>query len=195
MRSVFSFLALLPALVAQSAATFETASIHPTPEGPCEQSMIQPMTGGGLRTECMTLKAMMVWAYQVQNYQVSGGPAWVESANWNILARGPAMESALEYEKMTDDQRRQSSALVRRRLQALFADRFGLVVGREAREQPVYLLTAGKNGSKLKESEDQSKSGMVRGGRGLLIARGGCWKRRRNFWVSSLDGRYWTERV
>jgi uncharacterized protein (TIGR03435 family) len=159
-------------LTAQPAPTFETASIKPAePGGPC-QSMIEPMTGGGLRVNCVGLKTLVTWAYQVQNYQVSGGPAWMESTNWNIMAKGPSVEGATEYEKMTDAQRKQSSELVRHRLQALLADRFQLTLRRESREQAVYALIVAKNGPKLKESEDQSKSGMIARGRGRLLSRG-----------------------
>jgi uncharacterized protein (TIGR03435 family) len=170
------FLAILAApifLIAQPTQTFETASIKPVEQGGSCQSMIEPMTGGGLRVDCVGLKSLITWAYQVQNYQVNGGPGWMETANWNILARGPAVEGAIEYEKMTDDQRKQSSELVRKRLQSLLAERFQLTLRRESREQSVYALTIGKGGAKLKESEDQSKSGMVARGRGRLLCRGG----------------------
>jgi uncharacterized protein (TIGR03435 family) len=156
-----------------SAQSFETASIKPVePGGPC-QSMIAPMTGGGLRVECVGLTSLITWAYQVQNYQLSGGPAWIHSTSWNIMAKAPAVEGAIEYENMTDDQRKESSALARKRLQNLLAERFQLTLRRESREQSVYTLTIGRAGPKLKESEDQSKSGMVARGRGRLICRGG----------------------
>jgi uncharacterized protein (TIGR03435 family) len=165
-------LAIPVLLSAQASPTFEAASIKPVESGaPC-QSMIEPMTGGGLRVDCVGLKTLLTWAYQVQNYQLSGGPAWMHSISWNIIAKGPSIEGALEYEKMTDAQRKQSSELVRQRLQALLADRFQLAIRRESREQPVYLLTVAKNGPKLKESEDQSKSGMIARGRGRLLSRG-----------------------
>ncbi len=160
-------------LAAQPASTFETASIKPHEPGtPCE-GMIQPMTGGGLRVNCVSVKVLITWAYQVQNYQLSGGPGWLSDTQWMILAKGPAVEGALEYEKMTDAQRTASSELVRGRLQALLADRFQLKLRREAREQSVYVLTLAKAGPKLKESEDQSKSGMIVRGRGRLMSRGG----------------------
>jgi uncharacterized protein (TIGR03435 family) len=173
MSKVLLILAAPMLLAAQPVTTFETASIKPVePGGPC-QSMIEPMTGGGLRVNCVGIKTLVTWAYQVQNYQVSGGPGWMESTSWNILAKGPSMEGAIEYEKMTDDQRKQSAELVRRRLQALLADRFQLALRRESREQAIYALTVGKGGPKLKESEDQSKSGMVARGRGRLLSKGG----------------------
>src|ERR1043165_9835594 len=99
----------LPLLVAQETPVFETAAIKPVAvDAPCSNgSMIQPMTGGGLRVECKSLKPMFTWAYQVQNFQISGCPAWVESARWNIMAKADAAAGAgaLEYEKMSDAQR------------------------------------------------------------------------------------------
>jgi len=82
------------------------------------------------------------------------------------------MERAIEYEKMTDAQRKQSSELVRQRLQALLADRFRLALRRESREQVVYALVVAKNPPTLKESQDQTKSGMIARGRGRLLGRG-----------------------
>ena len=165
-----------PLLLAQEAAVFETAAIKPVAiDAPCSNgSMIQPMTGGGLRVECMSLKPMLTWAYQVQNFQISGGPAWVESMRWNIMAKADAAAGAgaLEYEKMSDAQRAQTLERVRRRLQALLAERFQLVIRRESREQAVYSLTVAKGGPKLKESENQSASGFIRGGRNEVISKG-----------------------
>jgi uncharacterized protein (TIGR03435 family) len=91
---------------------------------------------------------------------------------WNILAKGPSVEGALEYEKMTDEQRRQSSSLVRQRLQALLKERFQLNLRRESREQSVSALSLAKTVPKLKEAEDQSSAGMLRRGRGLLVSKG-----------------------
>src|SRR5436190_19133712 len=65
---------------------FDVASIKPTSPD-VHSSMIQPMTGGGLRVEGVNLKVMLAWAYQVQNYQISGGPPWVDSTACDYLAK------------------------------------------------------------------------------------------------------------
>ena len=166
-------------LLAQSAPprpAFETATVKPSPpDGQCA-SMIEPMTGGGLRIACLPLNAILAWTYQVQNYQISGGPGWLTSAHWDILAKpappGPDDGPALEYEKMTDAQRARSSELVRQRLQSLLTERFQLVIRRETREQPAYALTVAKSGPRLKESADQSKSGFLGRGRSQITSRG-----------------------
>ena len=167
---MLKLLALAPVLL--SAQSFETASVKPHEAGgPC-QSMIEPMTGGGLRVDCVNVKLLIAYAYEVQNYQITGGPSWIDSDRWNIIAKAPSVDKALTYENMTDAQRKDSNELIRRRLQALLADQFHLAIRRESREQSVYALTVAKGGPKLKESEDQSKSGLIARGRGRLLSRG-----------------------
>ena len=170
-------LAIPLALAAQAPPAFETASIKPSAAGGCGNgSYVQSMPGGGFRSECVNLKVILTWAYQVQDYQISGGPSWITDVQWNILAKAFAADgagsAALPYEQMTDEQRQQNSTKIRQRVQTLLADQFKLVVRRETREEPVYALVVGKNGPKLKESEDQTKAGFLRRGRGLLTSRG-----------------------
>lgn len=134
------------------------------------------MPGGGFRVECLSLKSIIRWAFEVQNYQVAGGPSWIESDRWNILATAPhpADPSApVEYENMTDAQRKSTMELTRARVRTLLDDRFHLALHREAREQTVYALTIARGGPKLKESADQSKSGLMMGARrGVMESRG-----------------------
>jgi uncharacterized protein (TIGR03435 family) len=84
-----------------------------------------------------SLFALITAAYQVQDYQISGGPAWLKSANFDIDARGP-----VKPDTPIDAQIAQMS-------QALLADRFQLRLHREAREMPIYAILIGRNGPKL----------------------------------------------
>jgi uncharacterized protein (TIGR03435 family) len=177
MKIVLLTSALAVCLFAQSEKTgFEAASIHAVAPGEqCGSSMIGPMPGGGLRVECLSLKSIITWAYEVQNYQVSGGPEWAESLHWMILATAPAPvdpSAPVEYQKMSDAQRKSSMDLVKARLQTLLADRFQLTLRHESREQTVYALTVAKGGSKLREAADQTKSGSLMRGRGRVESKG-----------------------
>ncbi|HLW76109.1 MAG TPA: TIGR03435 family protein [Bryobacteraceae bacterium] len=156
---------------------FEAAAIHAVAPGEqCEQSLIGPMPGGGFRVECLPLKSIVTWAYQIQNYQLDGGPSWVESERWNIRAVAPGKPDPsipTEYEKMSEAQRKDTMETLRARVRTLLADRFQLVLRQESREQTIYALTIARNGPKMKESEDQSKSGFMMGGRrGTIESRG-----------------------
>jgi uncharacterized protein (TIGR03435 family) len=178
MRATLFFFALASAASAQD-PSFETASIKPVAaNAACANgSMIGPMPGGALRVECLPLKAIVAWAFQAQNYQISGLPAWTETERFDIAAKPPEEERAKEpgparYQDMTDEQRARFMDLSRRRLQALLADRFHLVVRHEAREQTAYVLTVAKGGPKMKESADQSAAGGISRGPGRIKGEG-----------------------
>lgn len=152
--------------------TFEVASIKPSP--PDEQHfMIQFQPGGGLRATGVTLKMLITQAYDVREFQVSGGPGWINTERYDIVARPEHnADSDLPPEdprKMSDEQRKTLGEQLRARLVALLADRFRLKVHRETQQAPAYALVVGKNGPKLKQAEAGSEArGRMRMGRGEL---------------------------
>ena len=84
-------------------------------------------------------------AYGVdEDNQVLGGPSWLATNRFNIIAKAPAATPPETLQKM---------------LQTLLADRFKLVVHNDKKSLPVYALTVGKNGLKVKKSEGTSGSG------------------------------------
>ncbi len=142
--------------------TFEVASIKPAnPDTP--GSSIQFMPGGGLRMTNVSLRGMITFAYDVRDFQVSGGAGWVGTERFDVMAR-PEHASAEAVEdpaKMTDQQRRTNRDQITERLRALLADRFQLVVHKETKEEPIYALLVSKNGAKLKEAKAVgSRQGM-----------------------------------
>lgn len=129
-------------LAAQDAA-FEVASIKPTPAD-AQCGMIEPLPGGGLRVDCLSLHTILTWAYEVQDYQVTGGPPWASVTRWNILAK-PATPDPVPAPTGARD-------LVRQRMRTLLTDRFQLLLRHETREGTAYILTVAKNGPKMKEA-------------------------------------------
>jgi uncharacterized protein (TIGR03435 family) len=116
---------------------FEVASIKPS--SPDARGMfISPGPGGGVRITNMTLKEMIVLGWRVQPFQVSGGPSWLDSVHYDVVAKPEAKPKQDELAVM---------------LQALLADRFQLVIRRETKELPLFALVLarkdGKLGSKL----------------------------------------------
>jgi bla regulator protein blaR1 len=115
-----------------------------------------------------------MWAYDVQDYQISGGPSWVGSELWTIVAKatppaaGNPPDGPVEYEKMNGAQQAQYMRSVRERTKALLAERFQLVLRREMREQTAYVLTVAKGGPKMKESAP----GMIGRGNGEILSKG-----------------------
>jgi uncharacterized protein (TIGR03435 family) len=175
--SVGACLALLMAdwLCGQSGTqplTFEVASIKPN-TGDDHRFFIQIQPGGGLRTTGSTLKMLLTLAYDVREFQISGGPGWVNTDRFDIVAKAERSAAAENVpddpRKMTDEQRKTVADQMRERLRALLADRFQLTIHRETKEQSVYALVVGKSGSKLQES--QMKEGNAGRGR-MMMGRG-----------------------
>jgi len=150
-RASLAFLLVCPGF---AQLTFEVASIKPAnPDTP--GSMIQFMPGGGLRMTGVPLRAMITFAYDVRDFQISGGPGWVGTERFDVMARAEhaaPSDSPDDFAKMTDDQRKTARDQMAERLRALLADRFQLEVHKETKDQPIYALVVSKNGAKLKEA-------------------------------------------
>lgn len=161
-----------------SPLTFEVASIKPSGSDDRRVSiMMQP--GGGLRTTGSTLKMLLTMAYDVREFQISGGPAWINTDRYDIVAKAERSAGADnppgDPRTMTDEQRKTVGDQMRERLRALLADRFQLTLRRETKEQSVYALVVAKSGSKLQESQTKEGAGphgMLRMGRGEFSGQG-----------------------
>jgi uncharacterized protein (TIGR03435 family) len=123
------------AQVAPPAATpsFEVASIKRNTSGDGFITMGMP-PGGRLTMINFPVRQMIVRAYQVQPYQVSGGPSWITSDRFDITAK--AAENATPQ---------QLNAM----LQALLASRFKLKVHKETRDSDIYRLVKARADGKL----------------------------------------------
>ncbi len=89
-----------------------------------------------------TLRVMLAAAFNLTPRAVSGGPSWVDSDRYDIVAKAPGEVRPSTYEQM---------AMLRK----LLTDRFKLTFHREKKEFAIYALTiASKDskGSKLKAS-------------------------------------------
>jgi len=136
--------------------TFEVASIKPAnPDTP--GTSIQFMPGGGLKMTGIPLRGMITFAYDVRDFQVSGGPGWIGSERFDVMARpdaAAAVDGQVDFAKMNDAQRKTMRDQISERLRALMADRFQLAVHKETKDQPIYALVVSKNGSKLQETKE-----------------------------------------
>jgi uncharacterized protein (TIGR03435 family) len=139
----------------QPTLTFEVASIKPASTD-AKGSSIQFMPGGGLSMTNIPLRAMITFAYDVRDFQISGGPGWVGTERFDVRAKAErtASDGPVDLAKMTDDQRKTVREQIAERLRALLADRFQLAVHKETKDQPIYALIVSKNGAKLKEAKE-----------------------------------------
>lgn len=81
-----------------------------------------------------TLRRLMVEAWQIPYAQITGGPAWVNSDEFDLDARPGKATSSAEYGVM---------------LRALLAERFRLITHVEQRERKLYSLGVVRGGARL----------------------------------------------
>jgi uncharacterized protein (TIGR03435 family) len=142
---------------APSQQDFEVASIRRSEPGNLRGSTFEFLPGGGLRIANGTLRAILETAYDVREFQILGGPGWVNSERYDILAR--SADSLSNEAGATNDVK-----VVRLRLQALLRQRFNLEVHRETRELPEYALEVAKKGPKLIQDDASNGSNNARTG-------------------------------
>jgi hypothetical protein len=134
-RSLLVIAATIATLaVAQSPLSFEVASVKPF-QGLATEVYVH-VSGPKVTISEYGLLGLVMAAYKVEPWQISGGPAWLESDRFNIVANAPGDV------RPTDDQ-------IQRMLQSLLADRFQLKVHRDRRERLIYALVVDKKGPKL----------------------------------------------
>jgi uncharacterized protein (TIGR03435 family) len=116
---------------------FEVASIKPSAAlGDMRFKIGIHIDGAQVRCTYLSLADYIRIAYRVKTYQISG-PDWISTDRFDISAKLP--EGAT---------REQVPAMVK----ALLEDRFQIKLHRASKEFPVYGLTVGKGGPKMKES-------------------------------------------
>jgi uncharacterized protein (TIGR03435 family) len=127
--------------------TFDVASIHETNPG-AEMHLV----GGGftphttnLKLENIELSWLIEIAYGVDNYQISGQPAWAGRTTFTVQAKSDA---AADQKMATLDQD-QLKLEQQHMVQAFLAERFNLKTHWETKEGDVYNLVVAKGGPRL----------------------------------------------
>jgi uncharacterized protein (TIGR03435 family) len=163
-------LLLSAAVVAQTAEPqleFELASIRSA--DPMGRGQFQIHPGGTLDFRAVSLRLMILWAYDIRDFQLSGGPAWTANDRYDVMAKTAknGLESETASKATATEDGTPATDPIRFRLQALLADRFHLKLHREIKLLSAYALVVGKNGPKLKEN-DAPLRGWMQWGNGRL---------------------------
>ncbi|HUA20871.1 MAG TPA: TIGR03435 family protein [Bryobacteraceae bacterium] len=160
--AAFTSVLVLTVALAQSPAApqreqFDVVSIKPSAPDEHNSFMLRARPDG-LSALGTPLKMLIMQAYDVMAFQVSGGENWVASERWDLLAKV--------------DGRKMSMKDLGPMLQAALADRFQLKVHTVTRKMPVFALKVDAKGSKL-----TAHAGSGRGFReayGSLTAKNGA---------------------
>jgi uncharacterized protein (TIGR03435 family) len=139
------------------AQSFEVASIKPSPPASPDRQIagVQAPGGGRLNTFSASLRMLIMFAYNVKDFQVSGGPRWANSETYDIVAKGDGNVTRPQLRLM---------------LQALLKDRFKLALRHETKDAPIYELVVAKGGSKIQEDTASARQRIARTGAGTVIA-------------------------
>jgi uncharacterized protein (TIGR03435 family) len=124
---------------------FEVASITPCPPGtaapPMEHTGMADFTspGGRFRASATSLKFLLEWAYGIQPSQHSGGPSWIDTDRYDIVAKAEGNATDAQMKLM---------------MQTLLAERFQLKLHHERKELSAYVVSVGKTAPKLFPPKD-----------------------------------------
>ena len=120
------------------------------------------------------LRTLITLAYNVRDFQASGGASSIHSDRFDINARGEALETTesapADLTQITDGRRKTMAEQAKQRLRNSLEACFQLAIHREIKEQQVYALIVARGGPKILESKDPV--GRMRLGRGMLNGQG-----------------------
>jgi uncharacterized protein (TIGR03435 family) len=127
------------------AQTFDAVSIKPS--APDARGGGYNLSPGHLNAKNQSLRDLVEFGWDLHDYQVSGGPSWVESEHYEVIATFPAGTSNADRARM---------------MQAMLADRFGLAVRHDSKVVSGFALAVAKDGPKL-QAPGNEEAGMMMG--------------------------------
>ena len=135
---------LLQGQEAPARPRFAVVSIKPTPAIKNGKTFhLAP--DGGFRAGNYSLKDLIRLGWDVRNFQISGGPGWLDTEKYNVEVKPEAPFAAHSTEGFK---------LLGEMVQSVLEDRFQLKVHQQTKEMSVYYLVVGTGGPKLKRTGD-----------------------------------------
>jgi uncharacterized protein (TIGR03435 family) len=130
---------------ASEGTQFDVASIKLASDGDYRVYVADNL-GGRFSASGISFRLLMRYGYDVQDFQITGGPRWIGTDRWNIEAKAEGVSGRLPVEQQ------------KRMIQALLADRFKLKVHFEKKKLvPAYALVVGKSGPKFQDSTSDAR--------------------------------------
>jgi uncharacterized protein (TIGR03435 family) len=129
------------------AREFEVASVKAVDHPVAAHAVSLIINHERLNIDAAALRQVIGLAFAIQRVRVIGGPAWIDSDLYDIVAKADRPD-------VTRDE-------IREMLQSLLAERFKLATHRETRELPEYTLVAAKDGPKLTRAGEKDQTGIA----------------------------------
>src|SRR5580704_3877600 len=119
---------LLCGLAAAQTAHFEVASIKPADRAAFERSL-RTDNAGGLNATNVPIRALITMAYGIRDSQLTGGPKWVDTDCYDVMAKPEKMEGAPGFVgpssitvQQTDEERKVRDDLLKARIRNLLTE-------------------------------------------------------------------------
>jgi bla regulator protein blaR1 len=125
----------------QNQLAFEVATVKPNTSGDGSRRGIGVPPGGRLMLTDLPLRAILRFAYEIQNVQLAGGPAWIDTDFFDIEAKAPS--------ELVASNAQLPMATFRAMTRSLLADRFKLTARHETRPLPIYELVLARKDGRL----------------------------------------------
>lgn len=145
MKTAVALVVLAGGIFAQSPAarpafeSFEVATVKPTPPDWGKGRYVRMQSAHQLVAKNYELRVLIAFAFSLSPQAISGGPSWIDSDHYDVLAETPGEVRPNLDEQLT-------------MLRNLLVERFKLTFHREPKDFSIYALTIAKNGLKMKES-------------------------------------------
>ena len=133
--------------------SFEAATIKPALGG---IAGFATSSGGRMKCAFCNLDMLLIFAFDVQPYQIVGAPDWGHHEGYNIVAIPPD-SSELRNLKLSSPTNALTSEQ-REMIQSLLIERFQLKFHRDSKIGAVYVLTRGSGELKLHDPKDKGSS-------------------------------------
>ena len=117
--------AAFPLTARQSAPAFEVASVKLAPPPQPVNRVVQQVSPPGTFNRTTNVAVLIQFGYDLQEYQVVGGPSWLREDRYDVAARAGREVPLAELRLM---------------VRSLLAERFKLVAHSEQREMSAYAL-------------------------------------------------------
>ena len=145
-------------LMAQTPPQFEVAVVRPTAAGASAGTSFEVFEGGRIRISNEPVKLLVRVAFRLQDSQIAGGPAWIESDRYDVEAKTGRPE------KPGPDE-------IGPMMRSLLRERFHFQFHSEQREGTTYSLVVANGGPKLATSQDGEAGGMnTRNSKGITTS-------------------------
>ncbi|HWW96560.1 MAG TPA: TIGR03435 family protein [Edaphobacter sp.] len=122
---------------------FEIADVHTSPHRTFPFPDGGSLHGDRYAFHQATMLDLIAYAYGLDPSLVQGGPIWLETDRFDVIAKAPPKTSKETLKLM---------------MKSLLAERFSLVTHTGSKPMPAWVLTVGKGKAKLKEGDETGKA-------------------------------------